>query len=268
MFNLSKLQKSCFLISVLFGVFLLKAEDLMAQEKTGEGQNGHILDNFDSYEPIYFLLGNDPFHAKIQISFRYQVFRKMPGLNIAYTQKFLWDLDSFSKPFKDTNFLPQVFYRWNFEQGKHSFDIGAQHQSNGRSVDSRSLNILYARGEYAFFDQNQDDLSGRKKEGFVFNLTAQAWTYVLDLTDNPDIRDFRGNTSLEVLIGHNNGLKLRSYVRGNLNTGKGSMQFDLSYPIPGVNFYLHGQIFTGYGDMLINYKEKETKYRLGLSLVR
>lgn len=255
-------------ISIIWSVFV-EGRGFDGPGKTGEGQNGHILDNFDSYEPIYFLMGNDPFHAKIQISFRYQVFHKMPGLNVAYTQKFLWDLQSFSKPFRDTNFLPQVFYRWDFEQGKHSFDIGVQHQSNGRSgFESRSLNIVYARGQYSFMDKNQDNLTSRKKEGFVLNLTGQAWTYVLDLTDNPDIRDFRGNTSLELLIGHNDGLKLRSYVRGNLNTGKGSMQFDLSYPIPGINFYLHGQIFTGYGDMLINYNEKETKYRLGLSLVR
>jgi len=260
-------RKSIFLKAVFFFVFLASPLGLQAEE------NNTALDKFDRYDPIYFLLGNDPFHAKIQLSFRYRISKRLPGLNVAYTQKSLWDLESFSKPFKDTNFMPQIFYRMEFEEGRHRLDFGAQHESNGRSgFESRSLNTIYAKGEYSFMAKDQDSFThrdnGNENRDFVVNLSAHAWAYVLDLSDNSDIRDFRGNSSLRLLVGQNNGLKLSSFIRGNVNTGKGNLEFDLSYPLPWLNFYLHGQIFTGYGDMLISYDQKETKYRLGLSLVR
>mgnify|MGYP001298308655 FL=1 len=51
-------------------------------------------------------------------------------------------------------------------------------------------------------------------------------------------------------------------------------QYDLSYPIrrsvfSGVGAFVHLQAFKGYGETLLEYDEnKETQYRLGISLVR
>ena len=58
------------------------------------------------------------------------------------------------------------------------------------------------------------------------------------------------------------------------SAGKMGTQFDLSYPLrrsvfSGVGAFVHLQAFKGYGETLLEYDEnKETQYRLGISLVR
>ncbi len=72
------------------------------------------------------------------------------------------------------------------------------------------------------------------------------------------------------------GRKLRpgTYVLSTRYAGKIGTQYDLSYPIrrsvfSGVGAFVHLQAFKGYGETLLEYDEnKETQYRLGISLVR
>ena len=75
------------------------------------------------HEPMYFLVGGeDPVSARFQFSFRYRLFddhgvvgEHFPvarGLYFGFTQTSLWDLQSDSKPFRDSSFRPSLFYRW------------------------------------------------------------------------------------------------------------------------------------------------------------
>lgn len=64
-----------------------------------------------------------------------------------------------------------------------------------------------------------------------------------------------------------------SEVRGNPNTGTGSVQVDFTYPLSKILFrnvalYLYVQFFTGYGESLLNFDEKDTRVRLGFGIVR
>ncbi|GAB4196126.1 MAG: hypothetical protein Tsb002_29230 [Wenzhouxiangellaceae bacterium] len=258
--------------------------EMVATEETidEEVQRNVFLDNISAYEPLYFLFGTNSANAKFQISFKYRFVnehsdsaRKRPWLSnfyMAYTQTSFWDLSSESVPFEDTNFKPELFYQFNdvrlpfFGRGNAHIDLrmGYQHESNGRDGDdSRSLNIAYL--EPAFHWSVLDD--------YKLTLAPRVWLYTGDREGNPDIKQFRGRASLTATLGKADGLQLESHLRGNPSTGRGSVQFDLSYPISrlsfsNLDFYLYGQFFTGYGENLLNYNQKDTRFRLGLGIVR
>lgn len=66
-----------------------------------------------------------------------------------YTQKSFWQIydQDRSRPFRETNYNPEVFYRWtpDPEVWHHwGVDVGLEHESNGQSLpESRSWNRVY-----------------------------------------------------------------------------------------------------------------------------
>jgi len=240
-----------------------------------------FLANFSGYEPTYFLYGGAPANAKIQVSFKYrfvnpegELAQHLPWftrLHLGYTQTAFWDLAAKSRPFTDTIFQPALFYQYDLERpsflpaASHlRVSAGFEHQSNGKDgIDSRSLNLGYIEPEITF--PLAQDLN--------LNLRARGWVYLGDLTDNPDIGDFRGNGLIAVGIGDPNGLMLTSELRGNPAGGKGNFQIDLSYPLNRILFrnldlYVFGQLYSGYGESLIDYNRKDTRLRFGIALQR
>lgn len=241
-----------------------------------------LLDGLKTYEPIYFIGGLNPTDAKFQISLKYQLFNEnapwvkrnywLRGFHLAYTQVSFWDLSSPSKPFEDTNFKPEVFYgleglEWDFLPDGSDVDLqfGLLHESNGRDGEnSRSLNILYSRATYR----------QAIRDGWFAALSSDLWSYVGSLDDNPDIADYRGHSSLRLTAGKDDGVQLSAYRRGKIWSGKSSYLLDLTFPLvsPGatkkLNFNIHAQLFTGYGENLLTYREKETRFRVGLGIHR
>jgi phospholipase A1 len=58
---------------------------------------------------------------------------------------------------------------------------------------------------------------------------------------------------------------------GNPGTGKGTGLLDATYALSdliGLNLYLTGQMFTGYGESLLIYNRKDTRVRFGFSIIR
>lgn len=231
------------------------------------------------HEPMFFLVGgSDPVSARFQFSFRYRIFddlgvvaETLPvarGLYFGFTQTSLWDLQSDSKPFRDSSFRPSLFYRWMLsdpqDRGSLTLTGGYEHESNGREGEvSRSIDTLFLRAEarYLFPD-------GRTFAG----IAPKFWTY-LDKSDNPDIPSFRGYGELGLRLGRDDGLMLTSLIRRG-TAGKIGTQLDLSYPLrrsvfSGVGAFAHLQYFRGYGETLLDYDERQdSQFRIGVSLVR
>ncbi|MGB3722269.1 MAG: phospholipase A, partial [Pacificimonas sp.] len=129
-------------------------------------------------------------------------------------------------------------------------------------TDSRSFNTVYL----------EPSLSVPLGDDYRLTAAPRAWVYFGDLEDNPDIGSFRGNSGLRLTLARRDGARLETYAQGFLGTGRGSVQTDLSYPVnfgflDDVNLRLHGQLFAGYGDNLLDYNRQSTRFRLGVSLI-
>ncbi|MBM3836842.1 MAG: hypothetical protein FJ398_02565 [Verrucomicrobia bacterium] len=141
---------------------------------------------------------------------------------------------------------------------------GLRHESNGKGgVDSRALNIAYVRPKITF----------GKDEGLQLTLQPRAWIYAGDLDDNPDLADYRGYADLRAIVGWKRGLQLSALGRIGHDGDNESVQFDLTYPMMKLmsgsfSLYLHAQYFTGYGESLLRYNERESMFRIGFSLYR
>ncbi|WP_257556192.1 phospholipase A [Sphingobium sp. CFD-2] len=235
--------------------------------------------NLSAYEPIYAVYGpGTDSAARIQISFKYQIFgtrraQGLPlswrdGLHFAYTQRMFWDLGADSSPFRNIDYQPELFYLTPSATLTRGISLSAQggfrHESNGRSgLDSRSLNTLYVAPMAAF------PLGG----GYRLSVAPRFSLLVGDKSDNPDIRRYRGNSSLFLEVGKDDGLRLTTSTRFSVSSGKGALAADLSYPLSrllggGPDFYLFGQSFIGYGENLLDYDRHTTRFRLGVALVR
>lgn len=262
--------------------------------------------HFFGYEPFYFIAGPDRPTTKFQLSLRYQILNRggllaekvpaLTGLNFAYTQVSLWDVGSESSPFLDTSYKPEFLYLWErVDRGRWAdwfrLDLqgGLQHESNGNPEinselldigertsyyvlsgsngepvkTSRSLNILYLRPTAVFGKTNRLQVT----------LIPRIWTYIGDLSDNPDISEYRGYADLRMIVGWNRGLQLSTSGRLGCEGDHGSLQFDLTYPLMrlfsgSLSMYLHAQYFTGYGESLLLYDRRSDAFRIGIALYR
>lgn len=221
------------------------------------------------YEPIYFLVGPESPAVKFQFSLKVVPFDQPLDARIqptvGYSQTSFWDIFGRSSPFFDTSYKPSAFiylpdvFRttnwWHLDlQG------GYQHESNGRGgSSSRSMNTVYF----------QPTLYFGSPTNWHVELKPRAWFYILDLSDNPDIADYRGYANVELKGGWEKfqlGAKLQIG-----NTGQhAGVQVDLSGPIlRGYGFmpFFHIQYWNGYGETFLEYKKYTQSIRFGLGLV-
>jgi outer membrane phospholipase A len=239
---------------------------------TGSSRDNPFLANLSAYEPMYFVYGPGTNTAgRLQISLKYQVFGRrgnwLDGINFAYTQRMFWDLEANSAPFRDVNYMPELFYLVPPRDVGSGISLGgrfgARHESNGRSgVSSRTLNTLYVQPEATV-------PLGR----FALTVGPRLWAYVGPQDGNEDIEHYRGHTGLYVAFGEDDGLRLSVTSRLNIGSGKGAVDGVLSYPLTkmwdsGPQLYLIAQGFSGYGESLLDYNRKQTRARIGFGITR
>jgi outer membrane phospholipase A len=237
-------------------------------------------EHISGYEPFYFIAGTKSPNAKFQISFMYQLLNNegslatnvpaLRGFHIAYTQTSLWDWNAPSAPFFDTSYKPEFLYAWDRAAGGRSNDWyqldlqgGLRHESNGKGgADSRSLNIAYL----------QPKLSLGRDDRLQLTLQPRAWVYLGDLSDNPDIADYRGYADLRAVVGWQRGLQLSALGRMGKDADHGGLQLDLTYPMMKIfgsfSLYLDAQYFTGYGESLLEYNQRSEAFRAGFAIYR
>jgi outer membrane phospholipase A len=110
-------------------------------------------------------------------------------------------------------------------------------------------------------------------DGLQLKLTPRAWVYLGDLSDNPDIADYRGYVSLCAVVGWQRGLQLSALIRMGRDGGHAGYEFDATWPLmqpPGRSFsaYLQVQYYHGYGESLLGYNQKTDELRAGFSIWR
>ncbi|MFT3756293.1 MAG: phospholipase A [Pseudoxanthomonas sp.] len=210
----------------------------------------------------------DNLELKFQLGFKTKVAESLFGDNgdiwVGYTQSSRWQSYNaeISRPFRETNYEPEAMlvFRNGYSlagwKGR-MFGVGINHQSNGRSDPlSRSWNRVIFN-------------IGLDRENWA--LMLRPWFRVKEDgkdDNNPDIEDYigRGDATLVWNKGsHEVSLTGRHSLRGG-DDSHGSMQVDWGFPISrGLRGHL--QVFSGYGESLIDYNHKATYVGLGVSLL-
>ena len=189
----------------------------------------------------------------------------LSGLYFGYTQSSFWDLESASKPFRDTNYRPSLFWSWLRTDNKTWIDgvrLGYEHESNGRGdLSSRSIDTVFIRPEWRW--NGADDAR--------LEFTPKFYGYV-DKGENPDIERYRGYVDWR--LRYDTGVNwIGTAVIRTAPTGRGSLLLDLSRRIRDLRIgpvggYLHIQVFSGYGEELLDYNmRRSTQVRIGFSIV-
>lgn len=222
-------------------------------------------EKFTYHRPSYFIAGDDD--LKLQFSFKYRL-SKSKNLYFGYTQLMFWSIYGKSKPFKDVNYNPELFYRLMEKKNNFlsSLDFGYLHTSNGKDQeDSRSLDRLFLRTN---FSTKIDDhvFIGVFKIQKIFNEDAT----------NKDIVNHLGYWELQAVLseimtveGQDVDLHFRTYAGSKLyDFDKGGLEIGLVYNFFASDFNpsLYVQRFEGYSESLIAYNKKRTEYRIGIML--
>ena len=218
-------------------------------EKTYEQANKDIPNNYE---------------AKFQLSFKMllweDIFDDNGDLYGAYTQLSLWQIYNESSPFRETNYEPELFLRFDTDFNvigleNKFFILGINHQSNGQGGEfSRSWNRLYV--EFIAI------------EG-TFLTSLKAWYRIPESEeddDNPDIHHYLGYGQLS------GAYKWRKNVfsfafRNNLNfdENRGSIEIGWSYPLTN-NLRAYIQYYNGYGESLIDYDNYTNRIGCGIMI--
>ncbi len=237
-------------------------------------------ERFGTHESIYFLYGPEDPAVKFQLSFKYRLFGDAgmenttghrSSLQFGYTQRSLWDVEAESSPFLDTSYMPEIFFEHlapdpGEEEGAFTWlglQSGYKHESNGRDGDrSRSMNTAFLSTAVAFGEL----------DGWRMVVEPRVFTYLSDLSDNPDMKKYRGYGELRLLFGRNDGAELLLTGRVGSAWDHATVQADLTFPIRwrlgDFASYFLVQYFYGYGESLIQYNEKSESVRAGFSFVR
>ncbi len=220
--------------------------------------------------------------ARIQLSVRTKIAQGLltaepsllrDSLWFGYTQQSYWQLfnGDLSRPFRTTDHEPEITYvypasaelplGWRMRYA----GLALVHQSNGQSLPlSRSW--------------NRTVLMAGLEQGERLRVEAKVWRRASEdpaNDDNPQISDLVGRAELAAFwtVNQRNtlGITLRHSLRLNAN---GSLRLewlrslgDGGLPGGRNDLRLHTQLFSGYGDSLLDYNRRRTVLSLGLSLV-
>jgi len=202
--------------------------------------------------------------TKFQISFKKPLAEDIFGLDdklyLAYTQVSLWQTTAPSAPFRETNYEPEIFLDIAHKDNQSilkSYRVGLVHQSNGRVSKSRSWNRAYVSGIFQY-----SGIFFEPRVWYRFKEDEKSDITDVDGDDNPDILHYLGYGDLTISYPYKEYLFSAKLM-------KKSVQVDWTFPIFGLkNVYGYLQIFSGYGESLIDYDEKVEKVGLGFAITR
>jgi phospholipase A1 len=223
-----------------------------------------------------------PNETRIQLSVRTKIAQgllthgqsqRRDSLWFGYTQQSHWQLfnGELSRPFRTTDHEPEITYVFPTDAAlpggwrlRYS-GVSLVHQSNGQSLPlSRSWNRAVL-------------MAGMEKDR-QFRLTGKVWKRVNENAtedDNPGITSYLGRAELAGFWTVNDSNTLGVTLRHSLRAdSKGSVRLEwlraiVDSDLPGERSGLrfHTQLFTGYGDSLVDFNRRRTVLNIGLSLL-
>lgn len=256
-------KRGTFIVRTYLPNFVLPLHFTSSINRAPSSPNQPVSADKNNYKPL---------DAKLQISLRAKVMENflLPNADLwfAYTQQsFLqvWDRRD-SAPFRSTDYQPEAIYvlpvpaqigklpgGWNLRM----VQIGLAHQSNGLSNPlSRSWNRLYAS---AALERGEIELQVR----------ANHRVRGAGSDDNSDLARYVGNTEIMLSWLPGRSTAMLTWRTGVESLRRGSLQLDWTYPVnsdkpQGMRWF--AQLFTGYGETLLDYNHRQTSFGIGLTL--
>lgn len=176
-------------------------------------------------------------------------------IDIAYTQLSYWQVYANSQYFRETDYEPETFVSWH-PKVNWFIHTGVVHQSNGRGGEfERSWNRAYADMIFA-------------RGNWYFSVEPWVLIFKKESADlhNPDIQHYMGNGQLQVAykLGEN---EFSVMSRNNIQSGfhRGAVEADYSHQLYE-HFKVYLQLFSGYGQSLIEYNHYTNAVGVGISL--
>ncbi len=202
--------------------------------------------------------------AVLQISVKFPLWRRMlhteNDILFSYTSKSWFQAynSALSKPFRETNYEPEIFWRHyggpNLPLGVRiaGWDLGYDHQSNGRSEP---------------LSRSWDRVLGRLALDVAPNLSmiVRAWYRIPEdrqSDDNRDIDDYLGYGDLRAIWTPNKNTFTAMFRPG---TEEHGLELTWSYPITK-HLRLYTQYYDGYGESLIDYDQKVRRIGIGFTI--
>ena len=207
--------------------------------------------------------GIDHVELRFQLGFKTKLIERAAGsaadLWFGYTQQSYWQAFNAeaSRPFRETNYQPELMAVLPIDAGigglrLRFLNLGLAHQSNGQSGSrSRSWNRVYAQAGL---------------EHGALSLTTRIWKRLPEGAedDNPDILDYMGRGDISVLW-RRDGHELSLTARRNFSTRHGMVEAAWAFPLAsGLKGYV--QLFSGYGQSLIDYNHAQQSLGLGVMI--
>jgi phospholipase A1 len=227
------------------------------------------------------------FQISLKKALTYDLFGFDETINVAYTQKVWWQLYSDSAPFRETNYLPEIFVSIptsesiDAEYGLKAVDVGFVHESNGQEgYRSRSWNRVYTTAKWQW-----DNLflasrvwyripESEKHDGYYdgeVNPSSGEYDPNDSGDDNPDIDRYLGygDLKLNYLYGKSEMGALLRYNFGSGGKNRGAVDLHWTYPfLNSKSTFWYVKFFNGYGESLIDYNHCVTKTSFGFSFSR
>lgn len=219
--------------------------------------------------------------ARIQLSVRTKVAEGLLTLGSAdrldsvwfgYSQQSYWQVfnNDLSRPFRATDHEPEITYIFPIDMalGKgwrlRYVGASANHQSSGQSLPlSRSWNRIIAKAGMEY--------------GNTFVVNANVWQRMpedVSTDDNPDIADLVGRAEVSGIWYISERNSLGATVRHSLKAdANGSVRLTWWNKLAssdgegrnGLRFFT--EVFSGYGDSLMDYNRRRTVLSMGLTLL-
>ena len=214
------------------------------------------------YHQIY--AGNTPNNQKVhsselkaQFSFEVPLWQNILGkdskLSAAYTQKMFWQVYAKSQYFRETNYQPEIFITKRIMPNLW-LALGAEHESNGRGdTMERSWNRAYVNVIFS-----RDNFAARIRPWLLIFKSNSSSLH------NPDITDYMGHG--EIILSYKfHKVNFNLTMRNNFESGfkRGANQLDISFPV-STKIKLYTQIFSGYGQSLIEYNHFTNAFGVGI----
>lgn len=219
--------------------------------------NSEAFSSLSEFDPV------EEYEAIIQVSVKVPLVKQLAGTDndiyFAYTTRAWWQAynSEFSKPFRETNYEPEVFIRHYPSTSLLgirilSWDAGYVHQSNGRSqLLSRSWDRIFGQLNIKLDDE--------------LSLYLKTW-YRLPESDEEDelINEYRfygyGETRLVYSPGKSTFTLL--YRPG---TKKQAAEVTWSRPVSDY-LRVYTSLYSGYGESLLDFDQSSQRISIGIAL--